>query len=60
MGHGSVRAALIYQHATTDRDRRIAEALGVLVDENEAGTLPEDQDDDEGDDGPDGALVPVV
>src|SRR3978361_1631500 len=32
MGHGSMRAALIYQHATTDRDRSIADALGELVD----------------------------
>ncbi|WP_396685204.1 tyrosine-type recombinase/integrase [Microbispora sp. KK1-11] len=28
MGHASTRAALIYQHATRDRDRVIAEALG--------------------------------
>ncbi|GLZ07668.1 putative prophage phiRv2 integrase [Actinomadura sp. NBRC 104412] len=28
MGHASTRAALIYQHATQDRDRAIAEALG--------------------------------
>jgi hypothetical protein len=26
-----MRAALIYQHATTDRDRAIADALGVMV-----------------------------
>lgn len=32
MGHGSMRAALIYQHATTDRDRSIADALRELVD----------------------------
>jgi integrase len=31
LGHSSVRAALIYQHATRDRDRAIAEALGALV-----------------------------
>lgn len=31
MGHGTVRAALIYQHATDDRDRQIADALGALV-----------------------------
>ena len=31
MGHGSMRAALIYQHATTDRDRAIADALGAMV-----------------------------
>jgi integrase len=31
MGHGSMRAALIYQHATNARDRRIATALSALV-----------------------------
>ena len=65
MGHGSMRAALIYQHATTDRDRAIAEALGTLVDASH-----EAQDDDAGqdatgdDENPDddtaGALVPVA
>jgi hypothetical protein len=28
MGHSSARAALIYLHATRDRDQAIAEALG--------------------------------
>ena len=28
MGHASTRAALIYQHASQDRDKVIAEALG--------------------------------
>ena len=31
MGHGSVRAAMIYQHATSERDREIAERLSALV-----------------------------
>ena len=31
MGHGSSAAALRYQHATRDRDRDIAEALGELL-----------------------------
>jgi integrase len=31
LGHSSVRAAMIYQHATRDRDRAIAQALGGLV-----------------------------
>jgi integrase len=64
MGHGSMRAALIYQHATTERDRRIAEALGALVDESRAGARPEGQDDDDDEDEDDGgaagALVPVA
>jgi hypothetical protein len=31
MGHGSMRAALIYQHATHERDREIADALQVRI-----------------------------
>jgi len=31
MGHGSMRAALIYQHATNARDRSIADAMSALV-----------------------------
>jgi integrase len=36
MGHGTIRAALIYQHATSDRDREIAAALGARI-QREAG-----------------------
>lgn len=31
MGHGSMRAALIYQHASSQRDRALAEGLSNLV-----------------------------
>jgi integrase len=31
MGHASMRAALIYQHATNDRDREIAAALDARI-----------------------------
>jgi integrase len=31
MGHASSRAALIYQHATAERDRAIADALSELA-----------------------------
>lgn len=31
MGHASMRAALIYQHRTQERDRRIAESLDVML-----------------------------
>ncbi|MGH3501276.1 MAG: tyrosine-type recombinase/integrase [Nocardioidaceae bacterium] len=34
MGHASSRAALIYQHATSDRDRLIADALGLLAEQH--------------------------
>ncbi|WP_214371306.1 tyrosine-type recombinase/integrase [Pseudonocardia sp. H11422] len=60
MGHGSMRAALIYQHATPERDRRIADALGALVDDSRAGTAHEGQGGDEDDDGASGVLVPVA
>lgn len=33
MGHSTVRAALIYQHAADGRDQKIAEALDGLIDE---------------------------
>jgi integrase len=32
IGHSSTRAAMIYQHATRERDRAIAEALNDLID----------------------------
>jgi hypothetical protein len=57
MGHGSMRAALIYQHATTDRDRSIADALSELVDLGWAdGKVAEDEEED----GSAGTLVPVA
>jgi hypothetical protein len=31
LGHSSPRAAMIYQHATRDRDQAIAKALGQLA-----------------------------
>ncbi|WP_179277239.1 hypothetical protein [Actinoplanes regularis] len=31
MGHASMRAALIYQHATSDRDREIAESMDKRI-----------------------------
>lgn len=31
MGHSSTRAALIYQHATDDRDRQLADGIDVLI-----------------------------
>ncbi|MFB7598804.1 integrase [Streptomyces sp. NPDC056160] len=32
MGHSTARAALIYQHASAERDRLIADAVSGLVD----------------------------
>jgi hypothetical protein len=31
MGHSTTRAALIYQHRTSDRDKLIADAMGKLA-----------------------------
>lgn len=33
MGHSTTRAALIYQHRTSERDRLIAEAMSKLAEE---------------------------
>lgn len=33
MGHASPQAALIYQHATAERERAIADALGAMISE---------------------------
>jgi chemotaxis response regulator CheB len=35
MGHSSSRAALIYQHMTSGRDRAIADRLGAMIRESE-------------------------
>lgn len=48
MGHASPQAALVYQHATAERDRAIADALGeMIVASLAAGGAVED--DDQGD-----------
>jgi len=38
MGHASMRAALIYQHATSERDREIADALGARIERERGGS----------------------
>ena len=46
MGHSSMRAALIYQHATSQRDRAIADALDRMIVDSataEAGLRPQDR-----------------
>jgi hypothetical protein len=47
MGHGSMRAALIHQHASTERDRRIAQEMAALV-ERERRPGGDDPDGSEG------------
>lgn len=57
MGHDDMRAALIYQRATSEADQKIADQLSRMVDEHRNGSADgEDQaDDQDGDAGP----VPV-
>ncbi|HEY4455818.1 MAG TPA: tyrosine-type recombinase/integrase [Pseudonocardiaceae bacterium] len=57
MGHDDMRAALIYQRATSEADQKIADQLSRMVDEHRKGSTDrEDQaDDEDGDAGP----VPV-
>jgi integrase len=45
MGHASMRAALVYQHASDERDRAIADRLGAQVEQERP--ADEDQEDDD-------------
>jgi integrase len=45
MGHSSSRAALIYQHMTSDRDRAIADRLGAMI-RGGGGVAPEPSEKD--------------
>jgi integrase len=58
MGHDSVRAAIIYQHATTEADARIAATLEAELTAGDDGQAV-DEDDSDDDDGASGALVPA-
>ncbi len=40
MGHSSTRAALIYLHATRERDQAIAAGMGKLLKDAKKGTRP--------------------
>jgi integrase len=53
MGHDSERAALIYQHEARGADQRITDAIGSRV------QAERDDQGDDADDGPAGAVVPV-
>lgn len=57
MGQDDMRAALIYQRATSDADERIVDRLSKLVDEHRK---PKSDDDDDPDDGGSGALAPAT
>lgn len=56
MGHDSMRAALIYQHATEGADRKIADAIERLIGDQDIGG-PEGNGD-EPEDGGAGVVVP--
>jgi integrase len=58
MGHDDMRAALIYQRATSDADQRIADKLSELVTEHEDKKIKKAREGDE-DDGSAGVPVPV-
>jgi len=62
MGHDSPRAALIYQHATSQADRAIAKAVSTAIEEmrkpkQDHGPSDDDEGGDDPDDGPAGALA---
>ena len=57
MGHDDMRVALIYQRATSEADRLIADRLSALVDEHRGRKTPEEDGDESG---PAGSLVPVA
>jgi hypothetical protein len=59
MGHDSARAALIYQHATSEADQEIAAALSGPVDGECRRKASERSGRDDGEDGAAGALVPA-
>lgn len=54
MGHDDMRAALIYQRATSEADRRIAKRMSSLMDG--VGPLDEGGEDDDDDDEPPGTV----
>ncbi|MTD56877.1 tyrosine-type recombinase/integrase [Amycolatopsis pithecellobii] len=56
MGQSSVRAALIYQHATSVRDQQIADELNARVERHRQGASEEDDGPEEG---TAGVLAPV-
>jgi hypothetical protein len=61
MGHASMRAALIYQHATSERDREIAAGMDRRITEQtgkKRGRRKRRQKRGDGDDGAAGVLVP--
>jgi integrase len=48
MGHDSTAAAVIYQHATAEADKGIADAVSAAIDAARDGEQDADEDDDDG------------
>ncbi len=46
IGHSSPRAAMIYQHASRDRDQAIADALDVLIQRGRDGAASQARSED--------------
>jgi integrase len=59
MGHDSMEAAIIYQHATTEADARIAAALDAELSGDDEDQADDEAGPDDDDDGAAGALVPA-
>jgi len=59
MGHDDMRAALIYQRAGSEADKKIAERLSGLVDDHQSGAETTRSDGDDPDEGTAGQPVPV-
>lgn len=55
MGHASPRAALIYQHATREREREITEALSRRIEAVRSGDLAREWHEAESDESAEGA-----
>jgi hypothetical protein len=58
MGHSSMRAALIYQHATSEWDREIADHIDKRI-AGEQGTKPKKRGHRKNGDGPDDGAAGV-
>ncbi|GAA1993501.1 tyrosine-type recombinase/integrase [Amycolatopsis minnesotensis] len=57
MGHDDLRAALIYQHDTSEVGERVAQQLSDLIHDHRASSSDVNDEDD---DGPAGSLVPAT
>jgi hypothetical protein len=59
VGHDSMRAALIYQHANETGDQEISDGIEDLISGRATSDDDSDEEQDDPDDGAAGALVPA-